>query len=113
MTGDISLEADPDVPQKGQAGRRLVRHLCQHVCPLPGGLQSACVHRDSPDRAGTSITFAAKSDYASVLYDALTPENVAAAADHPGWSPETEHSSPEILADRLYDIHHMRDGFRY
>ncbi len=71
--------------------------------------------RPHPDRAGTSIAFAAESAYARMLHDALAPENIhAAQLIIPGAiRPDAEHSSPEVLARRLYDLHIERDGFRH
>ncbi|MFI6936182.1 SDR family NAD(P)-dependent oxidoreductase [Streptomyces sp. NPDC050287] len=71
--------------------------------------------RPNPDRAGTSIAFAAESAYARMLHDALAPERIhAAQLIIPGAiHPEAEHSSPDALAQRLYDIHRERDGFRH
>ncbi|MFJ4978256.1 SDR family NAD(P)-dependent oxidoreductase [Streptomyces coeruleorubidus] len=71
--------------------------------------------RPHPDRAGTSIAFAAESAYARMLHDALAPENIhAAQLIIPGAiRPDAEHSSPAILARRLYDIHVTRCGFRH
>ncbi|MFE0249836.1 SDR family NAD(P)-dependent oxidoreductase [Streptomyces sp. NPDC059010] len=71
--------------------------------------------RPHPERAGTSIAFAAESAYARMLHDALAPENIhAAQLIIPGAiRPDAEHSSPEVLARRLYDIHLKRDGFRH
>ncbi|MFC9678261.1 SDR family NAD(P)-dependent oxidoreductase [Streptomyces sp. NPDC056948] len=71
--------------------------------------------RPHPDRAGTSIAFAAESAYARMLHDALAPENIhAAQLIIPGAiRPDAEHSSPEVLARRLYDLHAERDGFRH
>ncbi|GAA2767814.1 SDR family NAD(P)-dependent oxidoreductase [Streptomyces paradoxus] len=71
--------------------------------------------RPHPGRAGTSIAFAAEGAYARMLHDALAPENIhAAQLVIPGAiRPDAEHSSPEVLAQRLYDIHLERDGFRH
>ncbi|MFI9832432.1 SDR family NAD(P)-dependent oxidoreductase [Streptomyces sp. NPDC051913] len=71
--------------------------------------------RPHPDRAGTSIAFAAESAYARMLHDALVPENIhAAQLIIPGAiRPDAEHSSPDALAQRLYDIHLAREGFRH
>ncbi|WP_037672868.1 SDR family oxidoreductase [Streptomyces griseus] len=71
--------------------------------------------RPHRDRAGTSVAFAAESAYARMLHDALAAENIhAAQLIVPGAiRPDAEHSSPEALARRLYDIHHERDGFRH
>ncbi|MFF8315739.1 SDR family NAD(P)-dependent oxidoreductase [Streptomyces bobili] len=71
--------------------------------------------RPNPNVAGTSIAFAAESAYARMLHDALAPENIhAAQLIIPGAiRPDAEHSSPDVLAERLYDIHTERDGFRH
>ncbi|MDT0318787.1 SDR family NAD(P)-dependent oxidoreductase [Streptomyces millisiae] len=71
--------------------------------------------RPHPERAGTSVAFAAESAYARMLHDALAPENIhAAQLIVPGAiRPDAEHSSPTALAERLYDIHRTRDAFRH
>jgi NADP-dependent 3-hydroxy acid dehydrogenase YdfG len=71
--------------------------------------------RPNPKVAGTSIAFAAESAYARMLHDALALENIhAAQLIIPGAiRPDAEHSSPDVLAQRLYDIHTKRDGFRH
>ncbi len=71
--------------------------------------------RPNPKVAGTSVAFAAESAYARMLHDALAPENIhAAQLIIPGAiRPDAEHSSPDALAQRLYDIHQQRDGFRH
>ncbi|WP_181785525.1 SDR family NAD(P)-dependent oxidoreductase [Streptomyces phytophilus] len=71
--------------------------------------------RPHPDRAGTSMAFAAESAYAAMLHDALAPENIhAAQLVIPGAiRPDAEHSSPAALAERLYAIHTDREGFRH
>ncbi|MDL5206441.1 SDR family NAD(P)-dependent oxidoreductase [Streptomyces sp. ALI-76-A] len=71
--------------------------------------------RPNPKVAGTSIAFAAESAYARMLHDTLAPENIhAAQLIIPGAiRPDAEHSSPDVLAERLYDIHQERDGFRH
>lgn len=71
--------------------------------------------RPNPKVAGTSIAFAAESAYARMLHDALAGENIhAAQLIIPGAiRPDAEHSSPDVLAQRLYDIHQQRDGFRH
>ncbi|MFI6436420.1 SDR family oxidoreductase [Streptomyces sp. NPDC050759] len=71
--------------------------------------------RPNPNVAGTSIAFAAESAYARMLHDTLAPENIhAAQLIIPGAiRPDAEHSSPDVLAERLYDIHQQRDGFRH
>ncbi|WP_405529036.1 SDR family NAD(P)-dependent oxidoreductase [Streptomyces canus] len=71
--------------------------------------------RPNPKVAGTSIAFAAESAYARMLHDTLAPENIhAAQLIIPGAiRPDAEHSSPDVLAERLYDLHTKRDGFRH
>ncbi|MEH0632322.1 SDR family NAD(P)-dependent oxidoreductase [Streptomyces bottropensis] len=71
--------------------------------------------RPNPNVAGTSIAFAAESAYARMLHDTLAEENIyAAQLIIPGAiRPDAEHSSPQVLAERLYDIHAKRDGFRH
>ncbi|MFF7788168.1 SDR family NAD(P)-dependent oxidoreductase [Streptomyces sp. NPDC007991] len=71
--------------------------------------------RPNPKVAGTSIAFAAESAYARMLHDVLAEENVhAAQLIIPGAiRPDAEHNSPDALAQRLYDIHQRRDGFRH
>ncbi|WP_121715358.1 SDR family NAD(P)-dependent oxidoreductase [Streptomyces sp. E5N91] len=71
--------------------------------------------RPNPKVAGTSIAFAAESAYAAMLHDALAPENIhAAQLIVPGAiRPDAEHSSPDVLAKRLFAIHTGRDGFRH
>ncbi|MFE6727880.1 SDR family NAD(P)-dependent oxidoreductase [Streptomyces californicus] len=71
--------------------------------------------RPNPKVAGTSIAFAAESAYAAMLHDALAPENIhAAQLIIPGAiRPDAEHSSPDVLAERLYAIHTQRDAFRH
>ncbi|MGW2169532.1 SDR family NAD(P)-dependent oxidoreductase [Streptomyces sp. NPDC001705] len=71
--------------------------------------------RPQPDRAGTSIAFAAESAYAAMLHEALAPANIhVAQLIVPGAIQfESQHSSPAALADRLYTMHRTRDGFRH
>jgi NAD(P)-dependent dehydrogenase (short-subunit alcohol dehydrogenase family) len=71
--------------------------------------------RPHPDRAGTSIAFAAESAYAAMLHHALAPENIyAAQLIIPGAiRPDAENSSPDALAERLFALHSTRDGFRH
>ncbi|WP_405192515.1 SDR family NAD(P)-dependent oxidoreductase [Streptomyces anthocyanicus] len=65
--------------------------------------------------AGTSVAFAAESAYAAMLHDVLAPENIhAAQLIVPGAiRPDAEHSSPAVLAERLYAIHTERGAFRH
>ncbi|WLW50391.1 SDR family NAD(P)-dependent oxidoreductase [Streptomyces sp. YU58] len=78
-------------------------------------VNGASAVRPNPKVAGTSIAFAAESAYARMLHDTLAPENIhAAQLIIPGAiRPDAEHSRPDVLAQRLYDIHTERDGFRH
>ncbi|MFE7788713.1 SDR family NAD(P)-dependent oxidoreductase [Streptomyces sp. NPDC057460] len=71
--------------------------------------------RPRPERAGTSIAFAAESAYARMLHDTLAGQNIhAAQLIIPGAiRPDAEHSSPRALAERLYALHTERSGFRH
>ncbi|MFE5096519.1 SDR family NAD(P)-dependent oxidoreductase [Streptomyces sp. NPDC056638] len=71
--------------------------------------------RPHSERAGTSVAFAAESAYARMLHDALAAENIhATQLIIPGAiRPDSEHSSPQVLAERLYALHTERDGFRH
>lgn len=76
---------------------------------------SPCAVRPHPERAGTSIAFAAESAYAAMLHYVLAPQNIhAAQLIVPGAiRPDSEHSSPTALAERLYALHSERAGFRH
>ncbi|MCD7441149.1 SDR family NAD(P)-dependent oxidoreductase [Streptomyces lincolnensis] len=78
-------------------------------------VNGASAVRPNPKVAGTSIAFAAESAYARMLHDTLAAENIhAAQLIIPGAiRPDAEHSSPDRLAQRLYDIHTERDAFRH
>jgi NADP-dependent 3-hydroxy acid dehydrogenase YdfG len=71
--------------------------------------------RPHPERAGTSIAFAAGSAYAAMLHDALAGENIhVAQLIVPGAiRPDSEHSGPAALAERLYALHAERGAFRH
>lgn len=71
--------------------------------------------RPNANVAGTSVAFAGESAYARMLHDALAPENIhVAQLIVPGAiQPDAGHNSPEVLAQRLYDIHHERGTFRH
>ncbi|MFF9090966.1 SDR family oxidoreductase [Streptomyces sp. NPDC014991] len=75
---------------------------------------SSAVH-PNPKVAGTSVAFAAESAYAAMLHDALAPENIhVAQLIVPGAiRSDSEHSSPTVLAERLYAIHTERGVFRH
>ncbi len=71
--------------------------------------------RPHPERADTSVAFAAESAYARMLHDTLAAENIhATQLIIPGAiRPDSEHSSPQVLAERLYALHTERDGLRH
>ncbi|MFJ5156806.1 SDR family NAD(P)-dependent oxidoreductase [Streptomyces sp. NPDC088353] len=71
--------------------------------------------RPHPERAGTSVAFAAESAYARMLHDALAAENIHATqlVILGAIRPDSAHSSPQVLAERLYALHTERDGFRH
>ncbi|MFC9915817.1 SDR family oxidoreductase [Streptomyces sp. NPDC059862] len=65
--------------------------------------------------AGTSVAFAGESAYAAMLHTALASESIhVTQLIVPGAiRPDSAHSSPEVLAERLYALHTDRDGFRH
>ncbi|NUQ99819.1 MAG: SDR family NAD(P)-dependent oxidoreductase [Streptomyces sp.] len=71
--------------------------------------------RPHPQRAGTSIAFAAESAYAQMLHDALSADNIhVAQLIIPGAiAPGDEHTDPDRLADTLWKLHHQRGDFRH
>jgi short-subunit dehydrogenase len=71
--------------------------------------------RPHAGRAGTSIAFAAESAYAQMLHEAAAPDKVhVAQLIIPGAiSPDSPTSSPEKLAQKLWDIHVERGEFRH
>ncbi|MGO4760263.1 dehydrogenase, partial [Streptomyces sp. 2MCAF27] len=68
-----------------------------------------------PDRAGTSIAFAAESAYGRLLHDTLGAEGIHVAqliipgAIVPGHAKK----DPAVLADTLWTLHQERNGFRH
>ncbi|MFJ7955852.1 SDR family NAD(P)-dependent oxidoreductase [Streptomyces sp. NPDC096319] len=71
--------------------------------------------RPHPERAGTSIAFAAESAYATMLHDALAPENIhVAQLIIPGAiTTGDEHTDPTLLAGTLWTLHDQRGTFRH
>jgi NAD(P)-dependent dehydrogenase (short-subunit alcohol dehydrogenase family) len=71
--------------------------------------------RPNPGVAGTSIAFAAESAYAQILHDTLAAENIhVAQLIIPGAiRPDSPDTSPAIIADRIWNLHQQRDGFRH
>lgn len=68
-----------------------------------------------PDRAGTSIAFAAESAYGHLLHDTLAREGIhVGQLVIPGAIvPGHDRKDPAVLADTLWAIHRDRHGFRH
>ncbi|MEV0637494.1 SDR family NAD(P)-dependent oxidoreductase [Streptomyces sp. NPDC050619] len=68
-----------------------------------------------PDRAGTSIAFAAESAYGRLLHETLAPEGIhVAQLIVPGAIiPGHHRKDPAVLADTLWGMHQDRHGFRH
>ncbi|MFF4832820.1 SDR family NAD(P)-dependent oxidoreductase [Streptomyces sp. NPDC001315] len=68
-----------------------------------------------PDRAGTSIAFAAESAYGHLLHDRLAAEGIhVAQLIIPGAIiPGHHRKDPDVLADALWTMHRERHGFRH
>lgn len=68
-----------------------------------------------PDRAGTSIAFAAESAYARMLHDALADERIhAAQLIIPGAITAGDpRKAPSVLAETLWGMHRDRTEFRH
>ncbi|MEV7340696.1 SDR family NAD(P)-dependent oxidoreductase [Streptomyces sp. NPDC093544] len=68
-----------------------------------------------PDRAGTSIAFAAESAYGHLLHDTLAADGIhVAQLIIPGAIIEGhDRKDPAALADTLWGIHRDRHGFRH
>ncbi|WP_405878177.1 SDR family NAD(P)-dependent oxidoreductase [Streptomyces sp. NBC_01136] len=68
-----------------------------------------------PDRAGTSIAFAAESAYGQLLHGALADDGIhVAQLVIPGAiTPGHPRKDPAVLADTLWSIHQDRHGFRH
>ncbi|GHI06259.1 dehydrogenase [Streptomyces cellostaticus] len=68
-----------------------------------------------PERAGTSIAFAAESAYGHLLHDRLAPEGIhVAQLVIPGAiTPGHVRKDPAVLADLLWGMHRERHGFRH
>jgi hypothetical protein len=65
--------------------------------------------------AGTSIAFAGESAYAQILHDTLAAENIyVAQLIIPGAiRPDSPDTSPTIIADKIWELHRQREGFRH
>ncbi|MET8561770.1 SDR family NAD(P)-dependent oxidoreductase [Streptomyces flaveolus] len=89
-----------------------MRRLGRGTILFVNGGSAAVPH---PERAGTSIAFAAESAYGHLLHDRLAGEGIhvaqliipgAITAGH-------ERKDPEVLAERLWTLHRERRGFRH
>ncbi|MFE3589646.1 SDR family NAD(P)-dependent oxidoreductase [Streptomyces niveus] len=71
--------------------------------------------RPQPERAGTSIAFAAESAYARMLHDVLAGDGIhAAQLIIPGAiTPGDPRKDPVVLADMLWGMHRGRQEFRH
>ncbi|MEV4999203.1 SDR family NAD(P)-dependent oxidoreductase [Streptomyces niveus] len=71
--------------------------------------------RPQPERAGTSIAFAAESAYARMLHDVLAGDGIhAAQLIIPGAiTPGDPRKDPVVLADMLWEMHRSRGEFRH
>jgi NADP-dependent 3-hydroxy acid dehydrogenase YdfG len=71
--------------------------------------------RPHPERAGTSVAFAAQSAYARLLHDALAADGVhVAQLVIPGAiTPGDPRKDPDVLAGTLWELHRGREGFRH
>ncbi|MEE1800749.1 SDR family NAD(P)-dependent oxidoreductase [Streptomyces sp. NPDC101062] len=71
--------------------------------------------RPHPERAGTSVAFAAESAYARMLHDSLADDNIhVGQLIVPGAiTPGDPHTDPAVLARTLWDMHGERTGFRH
>ena len=68
-----------------------------------------------PDRAGTSIAFAAESAYGHLLHDRLAGEGIHVAQLVIPGAIVAGHArkDPAVLADTLWEMHRDRHGFRH
>ncbi|WP_333777729.1 SDR family NAD(P)-dependent oxidoreductase [Streptomyces sp. IBSBF 3136] len=89
-----------------------MRRLGRGTVLLVNGGTAAVPH---PERAGTSIAFAAESAYGHLLHDRLAPEGIhvgqlvipgAITAGH-------VRKDPSVLADTLWGMHRDRRGYRH
>lgn len=71
--------------------------------------------RPRPGYAGTSVAFAGESAYAQMLHEALADQGIyVTQLVVPGTiSRDDPESSPEAIAQRIWDLHTQRRGFRH
>ena len=89
-----------------------MRALGRGTILLVNGGTAAVPH---PERAGTSIAFAAESAYGHLLHDRLAREGIhVAQLVIPGAiTPGHVRKDPAVLADTLWGMHRDRHGFRH
>ncbi|MFG2263119.1 SDR family NAD(P)-dependent oxidoreductase [Streptomyces sp. NPDC048720] len=89
-----------------------MRELGRGTILLVNGGTAAVPH---PERAGTSIAFAAESAYGHLLHDRLAGEGIhVAQLIIPGSiTPGHVRKDPAVLADTLWAMHRDRRGFRH
>ncbi|MFE0383258.1 SDR family NAD(P)-dependent oxidoreductase [Streptomyces bungoensis] len=89
-----------------------MRELGRGTVLLVNGGTAAVPH---PERAGTSIAFAAESAYGHLLHERLAPEGIhVAQLIIPGSiTPGHARKDPAVLAEVLWGMHRDRRGFRH
>ncbi|MET8771198.1 SDR family NAD(P)-dependent oxidoreductase [Streptomyces sp. NPDC004658] len=89
-----------------------MRRLGRGTILFVNGGSAAVPH---PERAGTSIAFAAESAYGHLLHDRLAGEGIHVAQLIIPGAITAGHArkDPEALADRLWALHEERHGFRH
>ncbi|MCS0605872.1 SDR family NAD(P)-dependent oxidoreductase [Streptomyces sp. LP11] len=89
-----------------------MRGLGRGTVLFVNGATAAVPH---PERAGTSIAFAAESAYGHLLHDRLAPEGIhVAQLVIPGAIvPGHARKDPAVLAETLWGMHRDRQGFRH
>ncbi|MDO0926720.1 SDR family NAD(P)-dependent oxidoreductase [Streptomyces sp. TG1A-8] len=89
-----------------------MRKLGRGTILLVNGGTAAVPH---PERAGTSVAFAAESAYGRLLHDRLAGEGVhVAQLIIPGAiTPGHVRKDPAVLADTLWGLHRDRHGYRH
>jgi NADP-dependent 3-hydroxy acid dehydrogenase YdfG len=96
-----------------------VRHVLPGMRSLGRGtvlfVNGGSAVQPHPDRAGTSIAFAAESAYARMLHDTLADDRIhVAQLIIPGAiTPGDPRKDPVVLADALWGMHQDRTGFRH
>ncbi|MFF8729138.1 SDR family NAD(P)-dependent oxidoreductase [Streptomyces sp. NPDC015171] len=89
-----------------------MRRLGRGTILLVNGGSAAVPH---PERAGTSIAFAAESAYGHLLHDRLAPDGIHVAQLVIPGAITAGHvrKDPDVLAETLWGMHRDRHGFRH